>query len=212
MEKPTNIFYKIFQIMDRYEELLGNYATHENNYKEDDTFFTFLFNYVNKSCDIEKSNNDLSNNNTTEVKKNLEPPPTTESDENLKSEKNNVKSENDDIKEDNNKPAKPLPAHEEMINKYIKKCYKIIVLKCHPDKAHDSANSNELFIKCHEYMENNLLIGLLYIFYLYKLNPPKPIGESNPDSDILIQRILKEIRLIQDKVHNLDQKTNNKQK
>lgn len=75
MEEPTNIFYKIFQIMDRYEELLGNYATHENNYKEDDTFFTFLFNYVNKSCDTEKSNNDLSNNNTTEVKKNLETPP-----------------------------------------------------------------------------------------------------------------------------------------
>jgi len=202
MEEPTNILYKIFQIMDHYEELLGNYATHENNYKEDDTFFTFLFNYMNKSADTDKSNNDLSNN-TTEVKMNLDKSPTTETDEKLKSEK-------DDIEVDDNNPTKPLSEHDEMINKYIKKCYKMIVLKCHPDKTHDRANSNELFIKCHEYMENNLLIGLLYVFYLYQLKPPKPIGESTPDSNILTQRILHEIRLIQDKVYKLDNKADNK--
>ena len=210
MVEPTNIFYKIFQIMDHYEELLGNYAIHENNYKEDDTFFTFLFNYVKKSSDPEKSKNEESKKNIREVKVNLDKSVNTEREENKK--RDNIKEE-ENKKIENNEPEKgnnPLPEHEEMINKYIKKCYKIIVLKCHPDKSHDRGNSKELFIKCQDYMENNLLIGLLYIFYLYQLNPPKPLGETNSESDILIQRILKEIRLIQDKVHKLDKKSNSK--
>lgn len=194
MDKPTNIFYKIFQIMDHYEEVLGHYATHENKYKEDDDFFSFLYNHMKKPADTDISNNDLSNNNTKEVKNDSDKEPNTED--------NN--SESHEINFDDNKPTKPLTEHEEMINKYIKKCYKIIVLKCHPDKNRDRPNSNELFIKCHEYYDNHLLIGLLYVFYLYKLIPPKPIGEPCPNSEILTERILQEIRMIQDKLHQLE--------
>jgi len=96
-----------------------------------------------------------------------------------------------------------------IIKAYIKKCYKKIVLKCHPDKNKSTHNADKLFIKCHDYYDNEFLIGLLYIFYLYKLLPPAPLNNTSPtepdeNSEILIDRIFKEIRMIQDKLAQYD--------
>ena len=57
--------------------------------------------------------------------------------------------------------------------------------------------------------DNEFLIGLLYIFYLYKLLPPAPLNNTSPtepdeNSEILIDRIFKEIRMIQDKLAQYD--------
>jgi hypothetical protein len=96
-----------------------------------------------------------------------------------------------------------------IIKAYIKKCYKKIVLKCHPDKNKSTHNADKLFIKCHDYYDNEFLIGLLYIYYLYKLLPPAPLNNTSPtepdeNSEILIDRIFKEIRMIQDKLAQYD--------
>lgn len=96
---------------------------------------------------------------------------------------------------------------ERIIKKYIRKCYKVIVLKCHPDKnkSEESNKSNKQFQKCQEYYDSELLIGLLYVFYLYKLKPPAPLNIATPtvpdeDCSIIIDRIIREIRVIQDKL------------
>jgi hypothetical protein len=111
--------------------------------------------------------------------------------------------------EENASDAVPKTDEDAIVKKYIKKCYKLIVLKCHPDKNTAQANSSALFIKCKDYYNEQLLIGLLYIFYLYKINPPHPLDISTPvvpddHCNVLIDRILREIRVIQDKLTQLN--------
>lgn len=180
MEEPTNIFYKIFEIMNHYENILDNSSYEgDDKYTEGDDFFAFLFKNMKKQeAAPEKEQN---------PEKEPEPVPDKESD--------------------------PEPEPEVDINpiikSYIKKCYRKIVLKCHPDKNKSTHNADKLFIKCHDYYDNGFLIGLLYIFYLYKLLPPAPLNNTSPtepddNSSILIDRIFKEIRMIQDKLTQYD--------
>ena len=184
MEEPTNIFYKIFEIMDHYENILDNSSYEgDDKYTEGDDFFAFLFKNMKKQ----------------------EAPPQKEPDTEQKPDK-----EPDPV------PDKEIPSENEpevdknpVIKSYIRKCYKKIVLKCHPDKNKSTHNAENLFIKCHDYYDNEFLIGLLYIFYLYKILPPAPLNNTSPtepdeDSAILIDRIFKEIRLIQDKLAQYD--------
>ena len=184
MEKTTNIFYKIFEIMDHYENILDNSSYEgDNKYTEGDDFFAFLFKNMKKQeVAPEKEQN-------TEQIPDKEP----------QSVPNNKPDSEPESKIDTN----PI------INAYIKKCYKKIVLKCHPDKNKSTHNADKLFIKCHDYYDNLFLIGLLYIFYLYKILPPAPLNNTSPtepveNSNILIERIFKEIRLIQDKLTQYD--------
>ena len=184
MEKTTNIFYKIFEIMDHYENILDNSSYEgDNKYTEGDDFFSFLFKNMKKQeVAPEKEQN-------TEQIPDKEP----------QSVPNNKPDSEPESKIDTN----PI------INAYIKKCYKKIVLKCHPDKNKSTHNADKLFIKCHDYYDNLFLIGLLYIFYLYKILPPAPLNNTSPtepveNSNILIERIFKEIRLIQDKLTQYD--------
>ena len=184
MEEPTNIFYKIFEIMNHYENILDNSSYEgDDKYTEGDDFFSFLFKNMKKQeAAPEKEQNTEQNTD-----KDPEPVPDKESD--------------------------PEPEPEVDINpiikSYIKKCYRKIVLKCHPDKNKSTHNADKLFIKCHDYYDNGFLIGLLYIFYLYKLLPPAPLNNTSPtepddNSSILIDRIFKEIRMIQDKLTQYD--------
>lgn len=184
MEEPTNIFYKIFEIMDHYENILDNSSYEgDDKYTEGDDFFSFLFKNMKKQeATPEKEQN-------TEQNPDKEPEPVTD-------------------KESDPEPEPEVDANP-IIKAYIKKCYKKIVLKCHPDKNKSTHNADKLFIKCHDYYDNEFLIGLLYIFYLYKLLPPAPLNNTSPtepddNSIILIDRIFKEIRMIQDKLTQYD--------
>ena len=184
MEEPTNIFYKIFEIMDHYENILDNSSYEgDDKYTEGDDFFAFLFKNMKKQeAAPEKEQNTEQN-----PEKEPEPIPDKEPDPDKEPEVD----------------ANPI------IKAYIKKCYKKIVLKCHPDKNKSTHNADKLFIKCHDYYDNEFLIGLLYIFYLYKLLPPAPLNNTSPtepdeNSEILIDRIFKEIRMIQDKLAQYD--------
>ena len=184
MEEPTNIFYKIFEIMNHYENILDNSSYEgDDKYTEGDDFFAFLFKNMKKQeAAPEKADNTEQN-----PEKDPEPVPDKESD------------------------PEPEPDVDinPIIKSYIKKCYRKIVLKCHPDKNKSTHNADKLFIKCHDYYDNGFLIGLLYIFYLYKLLPPAPLNNTSPtepddNSSILIDRIFKEIRMIQDKLTQYD--------
>jgi len=213
----SNIFHKIFEIMNCYENLLNNHSkcnnknksdyvsnNFSNNFKQtDDNFFTFIF----KNIHIYKNNQDNKNNNTNNTDNTDN---TNNIYDNINNVNNNMNNNNNNIndtsdnnmsnnsstdKENENKNVNNIDIpieKDEIIKSYIKKCYKRIVLKCHPDK-NNNPEDNKYFIKCQEYYDNYFLIGLLYIFYLYKLEPPLLC-------DVIINRILCEIRIIQEKI------------
>lgn len=192
MEEPTNIFYKIYEIMDHYENILDDSSYDgSDKYTEGDDFFNFLFKNMKKD----------------ETKANPDENPT----------ENTPKKENEDEPVKDHDDKEPDDETTSLINAYIKKCYKKIVLKCHPDKNKSNKNAERLFIKCHDYYDNFFLIGLLYVYYLYKVLPPAPLNNTTPSkpddiSAILIERIFKEIRLIQDKLIRLEQNTKSDEK
>jgi hypothetical protein len=196
MEKSTNIFYKIFQIMDHYENTLDKISYNGDKYKPDeplnkfmnaDEFFASIFKNVPAPKKVEKV------------------PPPAEVPLDAPTEAPTETPPEPEIP--NEPPAQERETETKtVIKNYIKKCYKLIVLKCHPDKNKDNVTK---FLKCHEYYENNFLIGLLYIFYLCKINPPSPLNISSPtvpgdDCSILLDRIVCEIRVIQDKLEQLN--------
>ena len=181
IEESTNIFYKIYEIMDHYENILDNNSySGDDRYTKGDDFFSFLFENIKKN----------------------DPAPNLEKKEEEEITDTETKTDKETDKETETKPKE---CTDPIIEKYIKKCYKKIVLKCHPDKNRSNEHAEELFIKCHNYYNNRFLIGLLYIFYLYKILPPTPLNNTSPTetddtSDILIYRIFTEIRLVQDKL------------
>ena len=204
MESSTNIFYKIFQIMDHYENILDNQSYSGEKYKPDESFKEFMnsdefFAAVFKNVPVNKKP-------VPEEGADKEKKPTDQEEPNIDPEK-----EKELPTEKEPPPVETEPApdtttnRDRVITKYIKKCYRVIVLKCHPDKNKTDENNNKKFIKCQEYYDNNFLIGLLYIFYLYKLKPPPPLNIATPivpedDCSIIIDRIIREIRVIQDKL------------
>ena len=190
----SNIFHKIFEIMNCYENLLNNHSKcnnknkstdFSNNFmKNEDNFFTFIFKNIHIYKNNQEDTNNIENTNTND-NTNVNTNDNTNNNTNINTNENvnnNLNTNNIDFQIENN----------EIIKSYIKKCYKRIVLKCHPDK-NNNTEDNKYFIKCQEYYDNCFLIGLLYIFYLYKLEPPLLC-------DIIINRILCEIRIIQEKI------------
>lgn len=185
MEEPTNIFYKIYEIMDHYENLLDNSSYQgDDKYTKGDDFFAFLFEHMKHA---EQNPNSKQKSEDTHDK-----------------EEANIDKEAD-IESEKESEKEPKENTDPIIDNYIKKCYKKIVLKCHPDKNKSNKDAEKLFIKCHNYYDNHFLIGLLYVFYLYKILPPSPLNNTSPTepdetSRVLVDRIFKEIRLIQDKL------------
>ena len=190
MEEPTNIFYKIFEIMDHYENILDNSSYEgDDKYTEGDDFFAFLFKNMKKQEAAPEKEPETNDEKEPETKDEEKPDVVPDKEPDTETEQ----------EEDKNP----------VIKSYIKKCYRKIVLKCHPDKNKSIHNADKLFIKCHNYYDNGFLIGLLYIFYLYKILPPSPLNNTSPtelddNSSILVDQIFKEIRLIQDKLSQFD--------
>ena len=204
MDTCINIFYKVYQIMDHYETILDNQSYNGNKYKpneasdlftNNDSFFSSIFKNVTlNKPDESKKDPDGKENVDKEI-----------SDE-------DEKEGQDEIPQDK-LPSEIEPTTErgKTVQKYIKKCYKKLILRCHPDKNLDETNfdKTQLFIRCKEYYDNQLLIGLLYIFYIYKLSPPGPLIATEPMSsdteyNMLLDQIIHEIRVIQDKLVELN--------
>lgn len=214
MESSTNIFYKIFQIMDHYENILDNQSYSGEKYKPDESFNEFMnsdefFAAVFKNVPVNKK--PAPEEGVEKETKQTDPDEPREDPEKEKEKELPPETEPAPVE------TEPAPDNtserDRVITKYIKKCYRVIVLKCHPDKnkmnvdssSSSSNTNNQQFIKCQEYYDNNFLIGLLYIFYLYKLKPPPPLNIATPivpedDCSIIIDRIIREIRVIQDKL------------
>ena len=196
----SNIFHKIFEIMNCYENLLNNHSKcnnknkstdFSNNFmKNEDNFFTFIFKNIHIYKNNQEDKNTIENTNNTNNTNNTDNNNTDNSYNTYNTDNTDNNKNMNDIKNLNDIDV-PIEK-DEIIKSYMKKCYKKIVLKCHPDK-NNNPEDNKYFIKCQEYYDNCFLIGLLYIFYLYKLEPPLL-------SDVIINRILCEIRIIQEKI------------
>ena len=188
--------------MDHYETILDNLSYNDNKYKpteasnlftNSDSFFSSIFKNVT-------------------LNKPVEPQKDQDGEEVDKDKANEADEMKDEITPDK-LPSEIEPTTErgKIVQKYIKKCYKILILRCHPDKHLDETDfdKTQLFIRCKEYYDNQLLIGLLYIFYIYKLSPPAPLISTEPMStdteyNMLLDQIIHEIRVIQDKLVELN--------
>ena len=84
---------------------------------------------------------------------------------------------------------------DKIINIFIKKYYKIIILLLHPDKT-DDINKHKLFIKTKEYYENNLIIGIIKSCNYLNI-------KIDDISEIIFNRILIEIRYIEQLINNI---------
>lgn len=199
-----HIFTKIYELMDHFENLCHESVPSEKKYKEDDDFFAFIFQNV-KEVDPQKQPEKQPEKQPDKEETN--PTSSTTIKEEEESESNEQSQTNSNL---NNEPASastklPDESEESIVNKYIKKCYKKIVLKCHPDKNKKSQGASTIFVRCQEYYDNRLLIGILYIFYLYSIKPPEPLNALDPNNinnktNALLNRIAKEIYIIQKKI------------
>jgi len=214
-----NILNKIYYIMDEYDYLLNINNNLEDNDIDDitdndivnnknelseqfnDGFFKYIFDNINLSRrdDIKNSSDNPEESNVKErdTNTNIEKDEISSinilnkiNDNEININQDNINQDNinqDNINQDNiNQDNKE---EDNIILNFIKKIYKKIIIKCHPDKGGDKS----LFIKCQEYYDNKFLIGILYIGY--KVNFILP--ELN---NKIIEQILYEIRIIQQKI------------
>jgi len=186
----TNILDKIFEIMKMYESLVdsnGNLLNVQRckNVFMNDIFFNFIFEKINieKKEHTEIFDENLNNNENFEKEKNTN---------NINNTNNNKIEENSLILTNSyeNNYKNNISLYDS--NLFFKKCYKKIILRSHPDKNGDS----KYFIKCKKYYEENLLIGLLYLCYILNIKIPDLNAK-------ILEKILLEIRIIQDKIINL---------
>lgn len=243
----VNIFDKIYQIMNTYENLLKQKkdtpSTNSFDVKND-PFFQFIFQNIhlskpsstfhsssfqqenkknseqNEKSLYEKSilskNNDinetLKNNVETNTKKEEKKQKFEQKIDHDQDTKNIKNQDNERENKYSSSPNKDNSFHHPEINeienntinkmnsevkKYMKSCYKKIILLCHPDKTKENKELyQEYFIKSQEYYENNFIIGLLYLFYLLKLKPPSL-------SSLIVNHIIIEIRHIQERINEL---------
>jgi len=179
-----NIFKKIFDIMKEYDDLLDKInrsnIKDSNDIEDDNIIFDDMFmQYIYKNINIGKKDeeNEFIINNIINNKE----------DSSKKFSLNNNKNNEDSIKESSKEEI--LDNELELIKSYIKKLYKKLILKCHPDKC----GNEKMFIKCKEYYDADFLIGLLYICYLVDFDLPLL-------NDLIIKKIIYEIRIIQEKI------------
>lgn len=114
-----------------------------------------FFNYI-KDNYLKKQNNNI---NVTELRSILVFNNNKHINENSENSENDENNENDENDENNKNNEQYY---------LVKKLYKKLCLKFHPDKKGDPA----IFIKVSEYYENDFLIGMLSICYNHNINIP----------------------------------------
>jgi hypothetical protein len=230
-----NIFDKIFQIMNEYDNLMNNIKKEQYD-TSNDIFFKSLFNMItikkkdnikskyisqNTNQDFsQNTNQDFSQNTNQYLSQNTNQYLSQNTNQDLSQNTNQDLSQNTnqyinkDIHKDTNQntnqdlsqdlsqyisqdlsqdPNNNIENKKNIINNFIKKIYKKIILKCHPDK--DGGNTS-IFLKCNEYYNNNFLIGILFIAHKLKYKIP-------PLNNIIIDQILIEIRITHEKIIEL---------
>ena len=188
--------------MEEYEKLLHNKDNNKDNnnnniFKKTDDFINkdSFFNYIYNNISIQQKNNENINkinlNNSKDSDKDIK----CGNSSNTKSSDINPEENNSEENTNESENINNQMETDNIINDFIKKIYKKIILKCHPDKNGDKV----IFIKCQEYYEQKLLIGLLYIGYI--MDHPFPYI-----NDIIINKILIEIRIVQYNIELLKKK------
>jgi hypothetical protein len=224
-----NIYKKIFEIMEKYENMLISknnknilYKNNDNlsNDFNNDDFFKFIFKNIKieKSEHCETINPVKTDENNIISKDNLNPTKTFPNIQ-INNEhyyenflEKRLTGLTEDCKNKTNNNDSKLILYNQKINSinihknnnevidFIKKIYKKIILKCHPDKNGDK----EIFIKCQKYYEDKFLIGLLYLFYKLEIST-KHFNEITFPYELtnkIIKAIFIEIRIIQEKINN----------
>ena len=187
----ANIYIKIIEILNEYENLLNIYNSNSKSNateKKDDFLNDDFLNFIFKNIHIHESNKNKSGMN--------------ESNDNPirdESGDNPIRDESGDNPirdESNDNPLLDKSSEKKsVVKKFIKKYYKKICLLTHPDKTND-LDKNEIFKRAKDNMENNFLIGIIKNAYDLKIK----IDDLN---EIIIEQILIDIRIIQEKIIQL---------
>ena len=171
--KQFNIYDEIIITIDKY------YYKNKNN---NNSFYLFL---QKLNPGVDENNGENKDENKDEYKgENKDEYKGENKDENKDENKSENKSENKDENKDKNK---------KIFNSYLKKFYKKLILKTHPDK---NKKNSHYFVDIQYFYEKKIIIGLIY--YYIKLKLPKP--EMNND---LSQIYLNEIYNINHYIVNL---------
>ena len=95
----------------------------------------------------------------------------------IKYNKDNITIKNLNNKINNNKDNSDVGIQKQENEKYylVRKLYKRLVIKFHPDKGGDE----NIFIKVKNYYDDNLLIGLLSIYYNSNIKLPELTDDDN---------------------------------
>ena len=240
----ANIYIKIIEILNEYENLLNIYnsnsksnATEKKDDFLNDDFLNFIFKniHVNKSKDNprrdESGDNPLrdeyadnpirdesgdnpkrdeSGDNPSRDESGDNPSRDESGDNPIRDESGRDESHDnpsrdeshDNLRRDesgDNPKRDESSEKKSVIKKFIKKYYKKICLLTHPDKTND-LDKNEIFKRAKDNMENNFLIGIIKNAYDLKIK----IDDLN---EIIIEQILIDIRIIQEKIIELKKYT-----
>ena len=227
----ANIYIKIIEILNEYENLLNIYnsnsksnATEKKDDFLNDDFLNFIFKniHVNKPKDnpirdesIDNPLRDESGDNPIRDESADNPIRDESGDNPIRDESGRDESADNPIRDEST--DNPLrdestdnPLRDEsgdkkssekksVVKKFIKKYYKKICLLTHPDKTND-LDKNEIFKRAKDNMENNFLIGIIKNAYDLKIK----IDDLN---EIIIEQILIDIRIIQEKIIELKKYT-----
>jgi hypothetical protein len=205
----ANIYIKIIEILNEYENLLNIYnsnsksnATEKKDDFLNDDFLNFIFKniHVNKSCGNESGDNpmrDESGDNPMRNESGDNPMRNESGDNPIRDESGRDESHDNPSRDESGRDESS--EKKSIIKKFIKKYYKKICLLTHPDKTND-LDKNEIFKRAKDNMENNFLIGIIKNAYDLKIK----IDDLN---EIIIEQILIDIRIIQEKIIQLKKYT-----
>jgi len=189
-----NIYVQIYNILSEYENLLDHVRS--NNSKKDNS------NSDNKMDHMQ--NNFMNDDFMSYIFNNIKATPKETSNANinvLQLEEQFIDTPDNFSNFPNNPNDPPIHNNEEIIKEtseieiFMKKYYKKIILLTHPDKTSDKSK-NDIFMKAKLNLENKFLIGIIKNCYDLKIS-------IDDLTDIILNQIIDEIRMIQEKIVDL---------